>query len=280
MLNNLLVFDIETIPDITSGRNLLNDYDSSDAELHIKLAKYHKPAFEEGVDDPNLVFFKPAFHKVVAISFMHIEISREGGSEVHSFQELRSGGNAESNEKELIDGFFSFIAKHKPKLVSYNGRSFDFPVLQYRALKYQTNSFGIYQLGDKWNSYMQRYSTEWHCDLLEVLSNFGASTRISMNDLCAVLDIPGKIDVDGLAVYNLYKADKVSEIRDYCETDVLNTYLIYLKYALHMGIMNKSAYDNAVTQIESFLAGAKEYVHYDQFLQKYNTLNNVKTRSA
>ncbi|MBL6785071.1 MAG: 3'-5' exonuclease [Rickettsiales bacterium] len=277
MLNNLLVFDIETIPDIASGRNLFNDFKSSDDEIHIKLAKHHKHDFDENKDDVNLVFLKPCFHKVVAISFMHCEILREGRNEFHNLQEIRSGGNEDSKEKELIDGFFSFIAKHKPKLISYNGRNFDFPVLQYRALKYHSNSFGIYQLGDKWNNYQQRYSTEWHCDLIDVLSNFGASTKVSMNDICALLNIPGKIDVDGLAVYNLFKNSQIKEIRDYCETDVLNTYLIYLKYALHEGIMNKSGYDNAISQIEEFLSGAKEYVHYDLFLKKYNQLKNVST---
>lgn len=280
MLNNLLVFDIETIPDIESARNVLNDYTSNAQDIHIKIAKYHKKDFDETLDDPNLVFLKPVFHKVVAISFLHIELTNENGIERHSFKELRSGGNIDSSEKDLIDGFFSYIAKYKPKLVSYNGRNFDFPVLQYRALKYNTNSFGIYQLGDKWNSYMQRYSSDWHCDLIEVLSNFGASTKVSMNELCAILNIPGKIDVDGLAVYRLYQDDKVNEIRDYCETDVLNTYLIYLRYALHMGIMNKPSYNSAITQVEEFLTSMKEYSHYDLFLQKYNSLNNVTTRSS
>jgi predicted PolB exonuclease-like 3'-5' exonuclease len=275
MLNNLLVFDIETIPDIASARNLLNDFNASDEVIHNKIAKYHKADFDENKDDPNLVFLKPAFHKVVAISFMHLDINREQGIEYHNFNELRSGGTTNSDEKELIDGFFKFIAKYKPKLVSYNGRNFDFPVLQYRALKYHTNSFGIYQLGDKWNNYMQRYSTEWHCDLIDTLSNFGSSTKVSMNDICAVLSIPGKIDVDGLAVFSLFKDKKIKEIRDYCETDVLNTYLIYLKYALHTGIMNNESYENAIMQIEEFLASSKEYIHYNQFLTKYNQLKNV-----
>jgi 3'-5' exonuclease len=275
MLNNLLIFDIETVPDFDSARRLLHD-DNSDANaIHLKLAKYHKADFDVAKDNPNLVFLKPVFHQIVAISFMHVDLSHNSGSEVHHFKELRSGGNANSSEKELIDGFFAFIAKHRPKLVSYNGRSFDLPVLQYRALKHKTSSFGLYQLGDKWNNYLNRYSLDWHTDLIEALSNFGAATRVSMNELCASLNLPGKIDVDGLAVYDLYKSDKVQEIRDYCETDVLNTYLIYLHYALHFGIMNKQNFETATEQIEGFLTNMEKYPHYDRFRAKWRRLNSI-----
>lgn len=264
--DNILVFDIETIPDLEAAKKLLKLEKASASELYQKIAAYHdseKPAEQ--------VFLKPIFHKIVAISFAHIKIDHSHEGEEYVIKEIRSGGKLNSSEQDLVKGFFRYIEDYTPRLVSFNGRAFDLPVLKFRAMKYNVNT-NIYQLGDKWNSYMQRYSSDWHCDLHEVLTDYYASGRLKLDEACNVFGYPGKLDVDGSTVYDLYQKNNIAEIRDYCETDVLNTYLVYLSYALHYGIIKHSGYENAILGVKDFLQKNNNLKHFKDFAlawQKY-----------
>ena len=81
----------------------------------------------------------------------------------------------------------------------------------------------LYGAGDKWNSYQSRYSTDWHCDLLDVLSDYGASARVSLHEVSAVLGLPGKFGISGSQVAGPVDEGRIEDIRHYCETDVLMT---------------------------------------------------------
>jgi 3'-5' exonuclease len=257
---NLFIFDIETIPDTEAAKSLLNLKTDDVSELRKALAEYHNKDLP-----PENVFVKPLFHKIVAISFAKIAVSRFGEYETYKLEDLRSGGNIDSNEAELVQGFFKYFEKITPRLVSFNGRSFDMPVLKYRAMKHDIAVPFLYKMGDKWNSYNSRYSLDWHCDLLEAVSDFNASGKVRLNDVCAILGYPGKIDVDGSAVFTLYDEGKVAEIRDYCETDVLNTYLLYLSYALHRGIIDADGFKDAKDQVLEFLNENDKKSHFLKF---------------
>lgn len=245
MLNSLLVFDIETIPDVNSCKNLLNiSDDSSVEEKRDALTKYHLE-----ITNGQNSFLRQPFHQIVVISFLLCNISHQSGYEVFTLQEIRSGGTLNSSEKELVKGFFNYISEKKPRLVSFNGRTFDIPVLKYRAMVHGIQAEYFHKAGDKWNSYNQRYSSDWHCDLLETLSDFGASARVKMNEVCAAFNLPGKIGVDGSQVMGLYDSGKIQEIRDYCETDVINTYLIYLRFMHHQGRITTESYNKSVEEL-------------------------------
>ncbi|WP_253300075.1 3'-5' exonuclease [Wolbachia endosymbiont of Chironomus riparius] len=262
MLSSLLVFDIETIPDVGSCRNLLNTSDeSSIEEKRDALKKYHLE-----ITNGQNEFLRQPFHQVVVISFLLSNISYKNGYEVFTLQEIRSGGTIDSSEKELVKGFFNYIAEKKPRLVSFNGRTFDIPVLKYRAMVHGIPAEYFHKAGDKWNSYNQRYSSDWHCDLLELLSDFGASARIKMNEVCAAFNLPGKIGIDGSKVMGFYDNGKTQEIRDYCETDVINTYLIYLRFMHHQGRITNESYNKS---IEELLAECAKKQHLQKFKKEW-----------
>lgn len=267
--DNIFVFDIETIPDLEAARSLLKLETANDAEIYKAIAAYHdaeKPAEQ--------VFLKPIFHKIVAISFANIAIDHNHEGEEYTIKEIRSGGKISSSEKDLVKGFFGYLEDHTPRLVSFNGRAFDLPVLKYRAMKYGVKT-NIYKLGDKWNNYTQRYSSDWHCDLHEILTDYYASGRLKLDEACNSFGYPGKVDVDGSTVYDLFKNKQIKEIRDYCETDVLNTYLVYLSYALHYGKINNRSYDMAITEVHDFLEKNQDLEHFKNFSlawQKYKKI--------
>ncbi len=250
---NLFVFDIETVPDTDAAFNLTGETSPDIAVRRQAIEDYHL-----GVTDGKNSFPRQPFHKVVAISFLEAEIERDSGQEGYVMKDLRSGGEAGFDEKQLLQGFFTYVERIRPRLVSYNGRSFDLPVLKYRAMVHGISAPWLHKSGDKWNSYSYRYAADWHCDLLEVLSDFGASARVKLNEVCAAFGIAGKFGVDGSKVAAMMDAGQIDEIRHYCETDVLNTYLVYLRYQLHTGTLSKPGYNAAVTDVISFIDAEKE----------------------
>jgi predicted PolB exonuclease-like 3'-5' exonuclease len=266
MLKNLFVFDIETVPDIQAARNLLGDYDSKDEAIKDKLVEYHL-----NITDGKNDFIRHPFHKVVTISFLEAEIERNpDGTEYYRLKEIRSGGTPTSKESDLIAGLFSHLSKLNARLVSFNGRTFDLPVLKYRAMLHGVEAKWLHQAGDKWNSYNNRYSMDWHCDLIDAYSDYGASAKVKMSEVCALFGYPGKLDVDGSQVYDLYKKKKIQEIRDYCELDVVNTYLLYLRYMQHTGSLNKANYARCLQDLISYLENnSSERSHLSQFLDSW-----------
>jgi hypothetical protein len=268
--NSLFVFDIETIPDDEAVKNLLDMEGGSKEEKRQALIDYHLK-----ITDGKNSFLRQPFHKVVAISFLQADIIRDDGSERYVLNEIRSGGEIDSLEEDLIKGFFSFLKKQPPRIVSFNGKNFDLPVLKYRAMKYGIAAPWLYKMGDKWNNYNQKFSIDWHCDLIDAFSDYGASARVKMNEICSILNLPGKLGIDGSMVTDFYDSKKLQEIRDYCETDVINTYLLYLHYQHHTGSLSNDNFMQAQEDLGSYLGGEGENrKHLAEFLEEWMKLKN------
>lgn len=263
---NLFVFDIETIPDLNAARNLLALPNAETKELRDALVKYHLD-----LTDQKNSFLRQPFHKVITISFLEAEISRDfNGQEIYKIIDVRSGGDLAASEADLIKGFFSHLKKNFSRLVSFNGKNFDMPVLKYGAMKHEVEATWLYKSGDKWNNYNQRYSLDWHCDLAEAFSDFGASAKVKMNELCAAFNLPGKIGIDGSKVMEYFDQNRLQEIRDYCETDVLNTYLLYLVYQHHNGSISHDSFAKSKQNLREFLEKKSvEKPHFAEFLSEW-----------
>lgn len=262
---NLFVFDIETVPDTDAVKSLTGSNETDINLLRNELEDYHLE-ITEGRNS----FLRQPFHKVVAISFLEAEIHRNEGFEHYEIKQLRSGGNENSNEAELVEGFFKYLSKIYPRLVTFNGRTFDLPVLKYRAMANGISAKWLYSSGDKWNNYNSRYSLDWHCDLIDAFSDYGASARIKMNEVCSILGFPGKFGVDGSKVTVLYDNSKIDEIRNYCETDVLNTYLLYLRNQQHKGVITTQSYNQAIGDVLSLIKTEKDdKQHLGEFFEAW-----------
>lgn len=267
-LQQLFVFDIETVPDTDAVRNLTGCQSEDVAVLRQSLTDYHLE-----VTKGKNTFPRQMFHKIVAISFLEADIYHDGQHEWYEFKQLRSGGKVGASEQELVQGFFQHLGKVSARLVSFNGRGFDLPVLKYRAMVHGVQADWLYKRGDKWNNYTQRYSLDWHCDLLEALSDYGSSTRCKLNEVCAVLKFPGKVGIDGSKVQDMYDDGEIQAIRDYCETDVLNTYLVYLRYKLLDGTLSSVHYDQAIRGILAFLEDNKAMKHFNEFIEVWREIS-------
>ena len=249
MHSSLFVFDIETVPDTSVLPQLMDTPVPDDPnEARALMEQYHLQ-----ITDGRNSFPRQPFHKVVAVSFLRAGIQRDGAIEAYDFEELRSGGSERSDEEELLRGFFAYCGKLRPRLVSYNGRGFDLPVLKYRAMKFRIPAPWLHRAENKWENYNVRYAPHWHCDLQEVLSDYGASARVKMNEVCAAFGLPGKTGIDGSQVAELYQNGDIDTIRRYCETDVLNTYLLYLRWALHTGVTDGEGYQHSLALVLGYV---------------------------
>lgn len=147
------------------------------------------------------------------------------------------------------------------------------PVLKYRAMKYGISAPNFYNIGNKFENYNHRYSLHMHCDLIDALSDFGLSAKIKLNEVCSVLDYPGKFGVSGGDVSKMYDEGQKVEIRNYCEGDVLNTYLVYLRYMLHLGKITLKSYNQAIEDILVYIDKTK-IPHLLEFKASWHKVNN------
>jgi predicted PolB exonuclease-like 3'-5' exonuclease len=243
---NCLVFDIETIPDVELGRRLPNLADLDDVAVA-------EAMFARRTEETGSSFLPFEQHRVVAIA-----AALRTGDE---FQ-VWSIGSVDSSEDDLLRRFFGGLEKLRPTLVTWNGAGFDLPVLHYRMLKHGIASPTYWDTGDldrdfRWNNYLSRYHTR-HTDLMDVLSGYQPRGRASLEHVAELLGLPGKLGMGGDKVWDAWRAGQLAAIRDYCETDVLNTYLVFLRFELIRGRLTPATHDSEIARVRSWLGERKE----------------------
>ena len=165
--------------------------------------------------------------------------------------------------------FFDGIARSTPDLVSWNGGGFDLPVLHYRALKHGIQAPRYWETGEsdrdfKWNNYLSRY--HWrHIDLMDVLANFNPRATAKLDEIASMLGFPGKLGMDGSKVWGKFLEGGIREIREYCETDVLNTWLVYLRFEYMRGNLDDKDLDREYALIRTTLE-SMDAPHLNNFL--------------
>lgn len=253
---NILVFDIETVPDIDSGKKLYN-LEGLDNDAAAELMFTQRRQETDGKTD----FLRHHLHKIVAISLV-----------LRSQDKLTvwSLGDVDSDEKELIQRFFEGIERYTPTIVSWNGSGFDLPVLHYRSLLHGVVAQRYWENGDddqgfRWNNYLSRYHSR-HTDLMDVLSGYMPQCKAPLDQIASILGFPGKMGMSGDKVWDCYNGGDIEAIRNYCETDVLNTYLVYLRYELIRGRLIETAYEQECELVKNMLANESKQ-HLQEFLQ-------------
>ncbi|MBA2656182.1 MAG: 3'-5' exonuclease [Tatlockia sp.] len=251
-----LVFDIETIPDVEAGRKLhnltnLSDEDSASALFALRRAKV-------GND-----FLPHYLQKVVAISLV---LSQGSTIKVWSL------GDEQSDEKDLIQRFFTGIEKYTPTLISWNGCGFDLPVLHYRSLLHGISAPTYWEMGEnqqnfRWNNYLNRFHYR-HLDLMDTLASYQSRAFAPLDDIATLLGFPGKMGMSGSKVWEQFCKGNLKSIRDYCETDVLNTYCVFLRFELMRGILTQTDYEQALQALRHYLGSETDKAHLQEFLTK------------
>jgi len=253
---NTLVFDIETIPDTELGRRLYDVADLDDES--VAKIMFFKQKQARATD-----FLPLPQHRIVVISAI---LRNRDGIRVFSL------GPDLASEKEIVQRFFDGIDRFSPTLVSWNGSGFDLPVLHYRALRHGVSAARYWEIGDedrefRYNNYLGRF--HWrHIDVMDVLAGYQPGGRASLEQVAQLLGLPGKLGMSGDKVWDYYLAGKVADIKNYCETDVLNTYLVYLRFQLMRGLLDARGYGEEVALLRQRLEESKE-AHLREFLDAW-----------
>ena len=246
-------FDIETVPDVEFGRRLWDLDGISDEK--VASAMMFKRQQQTGSE-----FLALHQHRVVAIS-----VALRTGA---SFR-VWTLGDEDADEAEIIRRFYDGIDKYTPDLVSWNGGGFDLPVLHYRALRNGVQAPRYWESGDndrdfRWNNYLSRY--HWrHIDLMDVLAHFNNRAFARLDEIALLLGFPGKLGMSGDKVWDKYREGAIGEIRNYCETDVLNTWLVYLRFEFMRGNLDEAALQKEFALVRSTLESLDK-PHLNEFL--------------
>ncbi len=255
---NVFVFDIETVPDVASARKLwqIDGLDDRDV-ANIMFSKRQQET--DGRSD----FLRHHLHKIVAISAV---------LRIDDRLTVWSLGEVDSPEEELIRRFFEGIERFTPVLVSWNGGGFDLPVLHYRTLQHGISAPRYWDTGSddpsfRYNNYLGRF--HWrHIDLMDVISGYQGRAVAPLDEIASLLGYPGKMGMSGKDVWRHYLDGDVGAIRDYCETDVLNTYLVYLSFERMRGHLLEPQFDAELQRLRAYLTDANQ-AHFAQFLSAW-----------
>lgn len=208
-----LVFDIETIPD---------------PEL------YKPPESTVGTEKP----FPPLWaHKPIVLGVLWLD-------EQYNFKRLGVIGE-DKDEGGMLADFAAFADTYRPHLVTYNGRSFDLPVIALRCLRHGLPMRFFFQDRD----YRYRFSDTGHIDLYDFLSEHGAARIGSLDAIARLMGLPGKVGVDGSQVEGLYATGQLDLIKKYCLSDVAQTAFLFLRYRLLQGIIDGPGYRAAAGRL-------------------------------
>jgi len=227
---HLLVWDIETVPDL-AGFAAANGHDGkTEDEIRAELGdKFPKHIYHSIICIGALIAHQQDDHWVVdALGAPHV---------------------GERSERDLIAAFVDRIAPLNPQMVTFNGSSFDLPVLRYRAMLHKVPAIGLSA-----RPYFHRF-TDDAIDLCDVLSSFAPGAKSTLHELCRVMGLPGKPDgINGAEVDQYYRDGRIREIADYCESDVLNTYRLWLRHELFQGKLTETAFQASEAHLGEFVS--------------------------
>jgi predicted PolB exonuclease-like 3'-5' exonuclease len=272
-----LVFDIETIPDV-DGLYRLDFIDEPTAE--------QADAYIATRDNP---FLPHHLQKIVAISCVLEAYSPYStNSPIDEFNikkfHVNSLCDMNASEAEIIQKFFNLVDTYTPQLVSWNGGGFDLPVLQQRGLIHGVEAMTYWDLGErnteksksfKWNNYISRYHLR-HLDLMDVLATYQPKANAGLEAMARLCGLPGKLGMSGDQVWGAYQNNQLAEIRAYCETDVVNTYLLYKRFNA-MRFAQMQHYPAVLAHVKTHLeelvaASAEKNQHWAKYLEVLETL--------
>jgi predicted PolB exonuclease-like 3'-5' exonuclease len=204
----VLVFDIETVPDV-AGLRKLNSIAAEISDEQVAAMAFQRRRQATGND-----FIQLHLQRVVAIS---CALRDRDTFRVWSLGEPADG------EAQLIQRFFDGIEKYSPQIVSWNGGGFDLPVLHYRGMLHGVRAVRYWDQGEddrefKWNNYISRYHAR-HLDLMDLLAMYQPRGAAPLDQFAQLLGFPGKIGLEGSQVWQAWQDGNIAQIRGYCEAD-------------------------------------------------------------
>jgi predicted PolB exonuclease-like 3'-5' exonuclease len=219
MPSDVMVWDIETVPDLEGYARANN--------LTGRMPEEIRSAMGDG-------FPKLIYHSIICIGALVASKAANG----YEVQVVGAPHVGQRTEKQLIESFVNRIGQVSPQFVSFNGCAFDLPVLRYRAMTHRVFAPGMHN-----RAYYHRY-TDDNVDLCDVLSSFSHGAKVKLDELSRIMGLPGKPEgIDGSQVEAYFNAGRIQDIADYCKSDVINTYRLWLRHELYRGRLDQRQFE-------------------------------------
>jgi predicted PolB exonuclease-like 3'-5' exonuclease len=183
------------------------------------------------------------FHQVVVIGVLWMDTS-------YRVRRLGIIGDG-MEERQALEDFSRFMSEHKPDLITYNGRGFDMPVIAARCLRHGVPFSHYYGSRDV----RYRFSPEGHLDLMDYLTDFGATRASRLDVIARSVGMPGKVGIEGKDVGPMVHAGKLAEVQAYCLCDVAQTTGVFLRVQLVRGMLSREDYLAAMTDLIANIDG-------------------------
>jgi predicted PolB exonuclease-like 3'-5' exonuclease len=225
-----LILDIETVPDALRWQR-------------------PEPLAAEGQPPPRGDVFPPTWaHRVIVIGILQLDTQYR----LRRVGVIEGAGGATDDERErsLLVAFTRFMSRERPMLVTYNGRSFDLPVIAMRSLCHAVPMGWYYRDRDV----RARYSPEGHLDLCDWLADHGAIRAGKLDQITRLIGLPGKTGIDGSQVEGMYAAGELAAIESYCLADCVQTALLFLRFQLLRGALSATMYRDRIEELVAALA--------------------------
>jgi predicted PolB exonuclease-like 3'-5' exonuclease len=235
-----LILDTESVPD---GR-LLARIKYRDASVSPEEAVQRAQAEARDRSLTGSDFLPVSFHYPVAVCVLRV------GNDF-GLQAITSLDAPQFRPREITRKFWLGLSAYKAKLVTFNGRGFDLPLLELAAFRYGCCA------GEYFYNSRNRYNG--HLDLLDWLTNYGGCRLAGGLDLLSkLLGKPGKMEMAGDQVYALHQAGKSQEINDYCMCDTLDTYFVFLRTRVLTGDLTLEQEHDLVVRAKAWLMARAE----------------------
>lgn len=274
LLELTLFFDLEWVPDAVAAKRLF-DLPPETTEIEaIERLWTETKGFSEECPRP---FVKYLFSRVVSIAFLSRRVVfRDGVRQIdftlNSLPRLPLQDET-VDEGDIIQRFLYIIGEREPNLVGFNSAESDLQVLIQRGLIHEITAPRFCQRPNKpWEGrdYFYRYG-EQHLDLLKLFSN--GNMKPQLNELAKLCGFPGKLDIDGQHVVDLWLAGDLRKIVEYNQFDTLNTYLVWLRVVRFCGKLKEEEYVEELDTFRYFLESESrkpDMQHIARFLEKWD----------
>ncbi len=265
-----LIFDVESVADgqlVSRIRYPDKNYDADTA-----VDRYRQELLDKHESD----FIPYTFQIPVAVSIAKVDANFQ-------LLDVVTLDDPKYRPHVITENFWRGWYKYgMPTLISFNGRSFDIPLMELAAFRYGIGIPAWFNLHDRtYDQKRNRYNQGAHFDLHDVLTNFGA-TRLSggLNLVAALLGKPGKMDVAGHMVQDLFVAGQIAKINDYCRCDVLDTYFIFLRMCLLTGQLTLDREQELVETARQWLRDRVErFPIFENYLAQWSSWTNPWLKS-
>ena len=271
----VLFFDLEWVPD-AAGAVRLYELPEETTELQAMQSLWeHTPQYDP--EKNPRPFLKYMFSRVVSIAFLSRKaVYRDGEPAIefslNSLPKLPLESDT-ADEAAIIERFLYIVGDRCPQLVGYNSAESDIQVLIQRGIINEVSAPAFCKRPNKpWEGpdYFDSRNSEAHLDLLKRFS--GGAMAPKLDELAKLCGFPGKIDVKGDQVTDLWLDRNLTKIVEYNQIDTLNTYLVWLRVVHFVGQIDEEKYVRELEQFREFLeneAAKPEKAFVSQFLEKW-----------